>query len=204
MHEVRGRLMVVPVVMAVVWGGLPAPRVSADVPREREPVVLEESPPLVLHITPEKTTLIPGEKYTLRVSITNRGTESVTLVMPGDGSDAGWRTPVIGRSELSGDRGKHPDAPERDKGRRCGNINALKADEVFTLRPGETKEVRKESFAAPVKTGTFRVVYYYTNDPALKWRGIPLGKHDEEAMAKVRKSFRCALRSNEVRLRVAG
>lgn len=139
-----------------------------------------------------------------KVHIKNAGKSDLTLVMPGDGSDCYWRTPVVGWSFLSYDlKGQHPIEPLRRGGARCGNINALKSDEVFTLKPGETKVFNHWiNFPYDLSPGKYRVVFYYSNIPQLKWSGIPLGKHDADAMIRVTQSTGIALVSNEVQLEV--
>src|SRR5438067_2030418 len=99
-----------------------------------------------------------GQDVRWEVSIINHGQQAVTLVQPGDGSDCGWRTPVIewvinGKVEGAGrliEEVSKADSPVRKpvlkpaclspdfaRSDRCGNINALKPDEVFVLKPGE-------------------------------------------------------------------
>ena len=78
----------------------------------------------------------------LKVRINNVGAVPVTLVLPGDGSDISWRTPVITwaltRLDLPAPVAFFP----RGAGiRRCGNINRLDLREVFTIKPGENQEI---------------------------------------------------------------
>jgi hypothetical protein len=148
-----------------------------------------------------------GKPVKVTATVVNQGKEAVTLVQPGDGSDFGWRTPVVGWSAVkvaSADaKANHPNKPELDHGRRCGNINALKMDEVFTVEPGKKKDlaewVGQPSMPEP---GTYKVVFYYANEPGRKWKGVPLGEHDAGAMARVQQSTPCKLKSNEVTITV--
>ena len=143
----------------------------------------------------ELTTLTPivktDETPHLSVSLENRGWRSVTLVQSGDGSLDGWRTPVISWT------GFNPDFPSG----RCGNINALKKEEIFTIAPGEKVQLNsgwiQASFLGqfPKQLGTFllqpgiyQVSFNYSNVPNLKWTGIPLGRHDWFAMRRLRNS----------------
>src|SRR5919201_6135680 len=94
---------------------------------------------LVLVIRADRAVFGEKEPEPVRFTATllNKGKETVTLVTPGDGSDCGWRTPLVGWSvvKVSADNpraGKHPDKVPLHRGARCGNVNALKADEVFT------------------------------------------------------------------------
>jgi hypothetical protein len=135
-----------------------------------------------------------------RVQIRNVGTIPVTLVMPGDGSSCRWRTPIVGWSVLPVDStDQHPEEPPRRRVVRCGNINRLNPGDVFVLNPGEEKELNEWlDFPSRLSPGKYRVVFYYINVPDLKWSGIPLGNHDEEAMNRLKKSTPVALVSNEV------
>jgi len=83
------------------------------------------------------------------------------------------------------------------KVRMCGNINALKWDEVFRLAPGETKELA-EYMPAFRKPGNYRVRVLYANRPWMKWLGIELGTHDPIAMWRVKHSTETTVISNEV------
>ncbi len=165
----------------------------------------EKGAGLVLHIAAKEATLIQGQQPQITATISNRGKTPVLLVHPGDGSAWGWRTPLIGWSaaKLGAGAANHPKTPRFLHGGRCGNINRLKKEEVFVLAPGASKQLNgwigTPQLAEP---GTYRVVFYYANEPTLKWRGIPLGTHDEEAMQQVQKSQKCALISNELNLTV--
>jgi hypothetical protein len=160
---------------------------------------------LDLHISCETLSIKKGTRPKIKVAVTNRGEHAVTLVQPGDGSNSRMRTPIIGWSVLAADDAKaeHPKQVPLYRGGRCGNINALKADEVFALKKNETKElgawIQSSSFP---QAGTYRVVFYYFNEPGLKWGGIPLGKHDGKAMQMVKNSTPCELISNELLMQV--
>jgi hypothetical protein len=79
----------------------------------------------------------------------------------------------------------------------------LKSNEVFTLAPGKSKDL-PDWIGSPQlpDAGTYSVVFYYANDPGLKWQGVPLGQHDPDAMKQVKKSHKCLLISNELKLTV--
>jgi hypothetical protein len=162
---------------------------------------------LVLEIKVDNAEATIGKPVKVTATVVNQGKEAVTLVQPGDGSDVGWRTPVVGWSAVkvaSADaKANHPDKPALDQSPRCGNINALKKDEIFTLEPGRKKDlaewVGQPALPAP---GTYKVVFYYANEPGRKWEGVPLGEHDAGAMARVQKSTSCRLKSNEVTITV--
>lgn len=141
-----------------------------------------------------------GEYPQAKVRVTNAGTSPVTLVKPGDGSESAWRTPFIGWSILpAGSSAAHPPKHSARVGARCGNVNPLTPSEVFELKAGAHAELGDWVGLPPLlKPGKYRVVFYYANVPNSKWSGLPLGKHDEAAMTRVRSSTPVALMSNEV------
>jgi len=176
--------------------------VSADPlphPQEIAPATLD------LHISAREASLIFGQQPHITATITNKGKAPVTLVLPGDGSECGWRTPLVGFSSIKIDQGiaKHPATVPQEYGSRCGNINHLTSDEVFTLVPGQSKDL-SDWIGVPrlPEPGTYSMVFYYANDPERKWQGVPLGQHDPDAMKRVQKSYPCLLISNELKLRV--
>jgi hypothetical protein len=160
---------------------------------------------LDLHISCETLSIRKGATPKIKVTVTNRGERVVTLVHPGDGSNSRMRTPIIGWSVLTANDAKaeHPKQVPLYRGGRCGNINALKPNEVFALKKNETKElgawIGSSSFG---QAGTYRVVFYYFNEPGLEWGAIPLGKHDNKAMQMVKNSTQCELISNELLIQV--
>jgi hypothetical protein len=81
----------------------------------------------------------------------------------------------------------------------CGNINAIARGEVFTLQPGESRELGAR--VAPLRLppySRFRGVLVYTNEPDLPFRGVLLRPHDEGELARLRTSDRCKVWSNEI------
>ena len=154
---------------------------------------------LTLRFVPQRTVVRVGEYPEINLYITNHGKDMATLVQPGDGSGSAWRTPVVEWSILeAGEWKEHPAVPDMEpKVRMCGNINALKWDEVFRLAPGETKELA-EYMPAFRKPGNYRVRVLYANRPWMKWLGIELGTHDPIAMWRVKHSTETTVISNEV------
>ena len=135
----------------------------------------------------------------LKVRIKNVGAIPVTLVLPGDGSDISWRTPVIEwsltRLDLSTPVVFFPSTGIR----RCGNINRLEPRDVFTIKPGENQEISQwVRLPYGMPPGKYSVVFHYSNVPDMKWQGVPLGKHDPAAMRQVKRSTPISLVSNEV------
>jgi hypothetical protein len=175
---------------------------SADPLQDRQ----EASPAtLDLRIVAKEASMTLEQQPQVTATITNKGSAPVTLVLPGDGSESGWRTPLVGFSSIKvgKDKPKDPADVPLYRGGRCGNVNALKGDEVFTLAPGTSKDL-PDWIGSPQLTepGTYSVVFYYANDPGLKWQGVPLGRHDPDAMKQVKKSHKCLLISNELKLTV--
>ena len=140
-----------------------------------------------------------GDYAKFIVTIANNGKEPVTLVEPGDGSECKWRTPVIGWSVLPAEetQKKHPDEPPLFQGGRCGNMNALSSQELFTLKSGNSKRLEDwmghPTFANP---GKFRMVFFYQNIPDLKTS--KMGGLQPEVLEKLKSSQACLLKSNEI------
>jgi hypothetical protein len=145
-----------------------------------------------LELKADKTTIKVGETPSFRAELINQGDKEITIVQPGDGSECGWRTPIVRWSP-----------PMRTSIGRCGNINALKASEVVTLKPGERVLVSGWlGLPSLGKAGTHKVVLEMENVPGLEWGGLPLGKHDPAAMEKVRQSRPFKAVSNTVEVKV--
>jgi hypothetical protein len=116
-------------------------------------------------------------------------------VKPGDGSESGWRTPLIDWIANGKER----------FGRlmRCGNINGLKFDEVATIAPGKSMQfcewIGYPSFGG---NGELNIALRYRNRPTLVWQGIPLRPHNQNAMQRIEESPHVILVSNTVTIRV--
>jgi hypothetical protein len=146
---------------------------------------------VTVELSPHSQTIRIGERLVLDVTLVNRGTQDVVLVEPGDGSLDGWRTPII---EWSRDF--------EDRSRRCGNVGSLQPDEVFTLKPGEARQLRGSvRLPQPRVPGSYRIALRYTNRPDLEWIGVPLGAgHDPGTMEAVQMSTPVSAVSNSVEL----
>jgi hypothetical protein len=158
---------------------------------------------LILRVQTKKAEYTTKEAIPMTVTITNRGPTPVTLVQPGDGSECGWRTPIIGWSILPAneDKATHPDGMPKLVGLvRCGNRNPLSPKELFVLRPGETKALNEWVGLFSPLEGKQRLVFYYQNDPAVKWKG--LSGDDPTVLARVKDTFPCLLKSNEITLTI--
>jgi hypothetical protein len=187
------------------------PLLAAPAPRSEEAK-------LQLRLTTATPKVKDASQTRLEVSIVNCGKKKVPLVQPGDGSDCGWRTPIIewvidgkvprGLGQV--DAKKSEDAKQEKVELkpaclngglgigRCGNINSLRDKEVFEL--GSNKEVKfNEWVGVPSLTpGKHKVAVRYFNIPDLKWQG--LGRHDATAMARVKESYKVTLESNTVEI----
>jgi hypothetical protein len=160
--------------------------VADDVRKEGIGVELRTTTPVVRN----------GEMPRFRVEVVNHSDAAVTLVKPGDGSDCGCRTPVVAWVVEGVTPGRVG---------RCGNINALRADEIFTLRPGQRVRLGKwVGFPNLPGPGRYKIRFRYENRPDLKWSGVPLGPHDAKAMPRVRASTPAVAYSNAVTVEVAG
>ena len=128
------------------------------------------------------------------VELTNTGEEPVLLVEPGDGSAVGWRTPVVTWTVWRDD-----ELLERPEYARCGNINPLRPDEIFSLAPGESRIIGDWLPSIGIdRAGRYTLTLRYENDPDLVWQGVPLGPHDASAMRGVRQSSRCTVVSDRI------
>ena len=104
-----------------VWAGfsLPPETIRTILNRNPHPVALS------LRLSASNTLIRVGEEPKVKITLTNDGNEAVTLVHPGDGSESGWRTPVIGWSIINA----RENVPmPNDQRRDCGNINALRSE----------------------------------------------------------------------------
>lgn len=155
------------------------------------------------HLSAEKTSLRVGEDTRLRVVLRNEGGRAVRLVDVGDGSEVGWRTPVVAWSIVKDDAARpHPSEPPAGaRARDCGNVNSLGWGEVFRLAPGEAKEIYSADwlphFPGP---GVYRVAFLYANRPSIEWANqeFSFGFNNPLEMWRVRHSTEAAAASNEI------
>ncbi|WP_038170493.1 hypothetical protein [Verrucomicrobium sp. BvORR106] len=170
---------------------------------------------VVLRIEPLVARIPASSGAAVKVSVTNNGSEPVTLVRPGDGSLEGQKTPVIEFSWVPRDERKleNPQAPPMEYPKNgCANLLPITMNDVFRLAPHETRvlaeflPVRK----LPAQSGRYAVVFFYLNLPSmgLPGPGIPsaafpnkaggLRETGADVVAALRGSLPCLLRSNEV------
>jgi hypothetical protein len=165
---------------------------TPDLPKKAEPNANPTSDvPVALELKAVTPVVQAGKSPEFTAELINKGPEPITVVLPGDGSESGWRTPIITWN------------PPMPRGGRCGNINRLKAQEVVTLRPDQRLRLGPW-IGAPTLTepGKHKVRLTLENRPQMKWKGVPLGEHDPAAMARVRASLPFKVVSNVVEIEV--
>ena len=157
----------------------------------------QEPPMLSIELKAKTTSVGVMESPKVDVIISNRGSDPVVLVRPGDGSDRELRTPLT-RWLIEPVPGEGNAEGILRTVMNCGNINALRREEVFTLAPGQSENLPMSVWAVFSKPGKYRVRFEYENRPLMEWGGIVLGQHYEGTMLRVRESTACKLTSNEV------
>lgn len=146
-------------------GSTPDVDPSADRGARGEPAVGPAAPLQKLSSCGLRAELSPGQHGMSTLTITNGGTKTVRLVVPGDGSEAGWRTPVL--TWVAKRNGKP--AKEREGG-LCGMMNPIDPSEVFELAPGQSRSIAEWVGGPNVEPGTYEVELHYKNDPTLATR----------------------------------
>ncbi|HKV10537.1 MAG TPA: hypothetical protein VJ725_20520 [Thermoanaerobaculia bacterium] len=134
-------------------------------------------------------------------TLKNEGAKPVVLVEPGDGSESGWRTPV-----LSWHARRIGSGPVRDilldPGPRCGLMNGPDPQrEVFRLAPGASRRLSGSPLLIPPPgpPGLYEIVLLYTNDPRIGFHGEILG---DPARSPYAGSIACTAVSNPLRIEV--
>jgi hypothetical protein len=152
-------------------------------------------PAIAIELRTTTAVVEQGEQPQFLVEVVNLTDRAITLVQPGDGSESGWRTPIVHWLV----EGVSSPAPFRS----CGNINALTAAEVFTLGPGQRAALDRWLGGPTLpRPGKYKVRLRYENKPGQKWAGVPLGPHDVTAMIRVRCSTPAVADSNAVEIEV--
>jgi len=134
-----------------------------------------------------------GPRFSL--TLTNQGAKPLRLVVPGDGSGEGWRTPVLTWSakDASG-----TDASRLNQG-RCGFMNRIDASEIFTLAPGATRDLGAWISPPPFGPGTYEVRLTYRNDPRLAARK---DSEPDDVKQLILASSACEITSNAIRTKL--
>lgn len=134
-------------------------------------------------------------------TLKNEGAKAVVLVEPGDGSESGWRTPVLSWHARRIGPGRVRDIL-LDPGPRCGLMNGPDPQrEIFRLAPGASRSLSGWALVVPPlgAPGVYEVVLIYTNDPRIGFRGEILG---DPARSPYAGSMACTAVSNPLRIEV--
>ncbi len=155
-----------------------------------------------LRLSAPKTTWRLKDYPRFAVTLRNNSAAPLTLVEPGDGSESGWRTPVVSWSVLPAKSVvKHPTHATPGHILRCGNMNPLAASEIFTLAPHQSRSLGGWLGVPPLrKPGRYRVKFFYANIPGQPW--VDEGQNDALLIQRVRRSSQCSLASNEIILTI--
>jgi hypothetical protein len=138
----------------------------------------------------------------IEITLRNEGRNPVVLVMPGEGSDVGARTPVIDW-EI---RDKNGHRLERDGASFCGQRNELNSEAVFQLAPREERRFKSEipeTFLYE-KGHKYLVTFKYENRPGMKWPppSMAWAPDDPDAVQRLANSTPCQLVSNTIELKL--
>lgn len=150
--------------------------------------------------------LVPAEgEVRAELTLINISATTLVLVEPGDGSESRMRTPLLTWSiEPLDDMARASAKLPESWGRFCGNINALRASEVFELAPGARRALGAWVGAPhPRGPGRWRVALRYQNQPTFEWSGVPLGEHDAATMKRVRASSPVDVTSNALEIELS-
>jgi hypothetical protein len=152
---------------------------------------------LTLEITAPAKVVQHGEPVEIAAVLRNGSSRPVRLVMPGDGSESGLRTPVVKwqcNVQRAVVRGERADPL----------INSVGPEDVFELLPGEQRELASSLLLLTLTPpGTYRCRLQYRNDPEMQWRGIITpAKDSERSFALIRNTAKVKLVSNEIVLEV--
>lgn len=177
--------------LLLVFGALVRSVVPAGLPTPAPPFC---GVTLTIAVKPSQ---IPDGWVEVTGVLKNEGSKPVTLVEPGDGSESGWRTPVLQwRARRIGNGQKEVIL---DPGPRCGLMNGPDPKrEVFVLAPGASRRVRMALVIPRLEPpGPYEVRLLYINDPRIGFRGETL---TDPAMSPYARSMACTAASNTLRI----
>lgn len=138
----------------------------------------------------------------IEITLRNDGPKKVVLVMPGEGSDVGARTPVIDW-EI---RDKAGNLLRREGVVFSGNRHELRSESVFDLAPHEERTFKytiPEGY--PYEEGhKYLVTFKYENRPNMKWPPASMvwAPDDPDAVQRLANSTPCQLVSNTIELKL--
>lgn len=161
--------------------------------------------------SPSHTTSVSGAERTPAVELVlelrrnsawhaelvNRDSRPIDIVMPGDGSSRGLRSPIVAWQRRTDDG-----SFEEVLAPGCGNYNALEPDGVVALLPGDSVTIPPIGLSyLPVPRNTVAtVVLTYEHDPDMQWSDGAMNAHHGPTMSRVRACAPLSLRSNEVQV----
>ena len=147
--------------------------------------------------------LNPNHYAKITGELINNGNQSIKLVLPGDGSEDGWRTPYIKWSVVkeNGEGSKQHEFEFREA-MRCGNVNSLNLEDIIELPPNQSIVIDEWIGYPPIphSSGKYRIKLSYENDPKAKWEG--LGFHDKFLLCKAKRTDKIKVMSNEINVEV--
>lgn len=149
----------------------------------------------------ERTEIAVGENPGATALLRNVGEEPILLVGSLDASDVGWRAPRCGFRLYDGE-GRPIEFPA---GGRCGNMNALRSEDVVEVAPGDDfdpyhqrnqffPDYAWESWKAPAP-GEYELEWRYDADEPVEgtWQAAP------ELRERLARVPRARVTSNRVR-----
>jgi hypothetical protein len=165
----------------------PAPSADATAPPSDAPAAPLESCGLT-------ATLRRAPNGSFGLVLKNGGPSTLRLVLPGDGSEAGWRTPTLTWTATSGGK-----PVSREGEARCGLTNPIEAKELFSLAPGAERQITEWIPPPPFPRGTYELRLTYRNDPRLAGGKVTV---TEEAKRGLEESSACEVTTAPLRAKL--
>jgi hypothetical protein len=195
MRNQRGAPLIVLAILLTLFGSY----IYFDVPRP-------STAGLRLEIRSAGGDHVPADGVDIVAVVYNDRPEPVTLVAPGDGCYECWRTPLA-RASISrvGEVlpwKRRPDLFSPPFRRSCGNVNEIGHGDVFTLAPGESKQVGLWIPIVLSEPGTYRVTVHYVNHPEMRVPPGDLQPRDPSVLTRLAASLPCELHSNQLTINV--
>ena len=142
---------------------------------------------LSLELHAEKLEYRVGEKFRFTAELVNPSSSPITVVLPGDGSEVGWRTPIVRWTPPSSSL-------------RCGLVDSVSARDLVLLEPSQ--RLAFDCLGAPVfdGPGTCQVSLEIEHDPNTKWGRLPTRPEDSATMDRIRRLPPYRVKSNTVQV----
>ena len=138
----------------------------------------------------------------IEVTLRNEGRDPVVLVLPGEGSNVGARTPLIDWVI----RDKEGHLLEREGLVFCGQRKELNSEAVFRLGPHEERRFKSEiPETYPYEKGRkYLVTFKYENRPDMKWppASMTWAPDDPDAVQRLANSTPCQLVCNTIEVKL--